>query len=208
MKFFFGLDLGQSVDYTALVIAERLKADKPHYHLRHLERFPLGTPYPEIVANVKSLLVNPMFARKTVLVVDATGVGAPVLDLFHGAQLPCSIYGIYIHGGDVVTREGSHLRVPKRDLVSVVQVLLQSGRLKIAESLPEAKTLVKELLNFRVKIDPVTSHDSYAAWRENIHDDLTLATALACWLAEKVEVEIPLCAPLIEGLTKVNQWRF
>ena len=206
MKFFVGLDLGQSTDYTALVIAERIKADTPHYHIRHLKRFPLHTPYPAIVAHVKGLLVNPLFASEAVLVADATGVGAPVIDMFHHAQLPCSIYGVHIHGGDAVTHDGAHLRVPKRDLVSIVQVLLQSARLKIAEALPEAATLVQELLNFRVKIDPHTAHDSYAAWRENLHDDLVLATALACWVAEKIDVDVPIVAPVLVYFTRRDPW--
>ena len=33
-------------------------------------------------------------------------------------------------------------------------------------------------------IDPRTTHDSYAAWREQAHDDLVLAVALACWWGE------------------------
>ncbi|MDD1753960.1 MAG: hypothetical protein LUQ38_12840 [Methanotrichaceae archaeon] len=41
-----------------------------------------------------------------------------------------------------------------------------------------------ELLNFKVKIDPQTAHDSYSAWRESEHDDLVLSVALACWYAE------------------------
>jgi hypothetical protein len=74
--------------------------------------------------------------------------------------------------------------VPKRDLVAAVQVLLQNGRLKIAPELELAPVLKKELLNFRVKIDPKTAHDSYEHWREGDHDDLVLATALACWYSE------------------------
>ena len=48
-----------------------------------------------------------------------------------------------------------------------------------------AATLVQELLNFRVTIDPRTAHDSYAAWREGMHDDLVLAVAMACWWGER-----------------------
>ena len=48
--------------------------------------------------------------------------------------------------------------MPKRDLVSLMQVLLQTQRLKVAEGLPDAAVLVEELLNFRVKIDPLTAH--------------------------------------------------
>ena len=35
-----------------------------------------------------------------------------------------------------------------------------------------------------MKIDPITAHDSYGAWREGQHDDLVLAVALAVWFAE------------------------
>jgi hypothetical protein len=77
--------------------------------------------------------------------------------------------------------------VPKRDLVSVVQVLLQAERLKIASSLKEASTLTAELLAFKVSIN-LRGHDSYGndagPWRENPHDDLVLAVALAAWYGE------------------------
>jgi hypothetical protein len=42
---------------------------------------------------------------------------------------------VFIHGGEAVTRGGDVHRVPKRVLVSTLQVLLQTGRLKFAEGL-------------------------------------------------------------------------
>jgi len=116
-------------------------------------------------------------------VVDATGVGAPVVDLLRHAGVR-SLEAITITAGDSVYQGGSHHRVPKRELVSTMVVLLQSGRLKVAEDLPDAGLLIQELLNFRIKIDPLTAHDSYGAWREGQNDDLVLATALACWYGE------------------------
>jgi hypothetical protein len=74
--------------------------------------------------------------------------------------------------------------VPKRDLVTVTQVLLQNGRLRVAAGLPEAETLKRELLNFRVKIDPRTAHGSYEHWRESEHDDLVLAVSIAAWFRQ------------------------
>jgi hypothetical protein len=188
-KYYCGLDLGQASDHSALVIAEKIEPAKkqpPEYHIRHLQRFPLGTSYPQIVTHIKAMLEREPLKENVRLALDYTGVGRPVADMFEvsDAGLSCFVHKISIHGGDAVQREGMTIRVPKRDLVAVVQVLLQSGRLQIADALPEAKTLEKELLNFRVKIDPATAHDSYSAWRENIHDDLVLAVALACWLAE------------------------
>src|SRR5262245_32263990 len=126
MKYYFGLDLGQANDYTALAIAERIPGGgekKPDYQLRHIQRFKLNTPYPQIVETIKGLTERPEFQREAVLAVDATGVGAPVVDMFKAAKLPCDLYAIHIHGGDAVTHEGKDYRVPKRDLVSVVQVL-------------------------------------------------------------------------------------
>jgi hypothetical protein len=155
--------------------------------MRHLERFELHTRYPEIVEHVKRLLLREPFRRRmryTSLLIDRTGVGAGVVDSFyeHGVR-PISVS---IHGGSTVAMEPSDLsyRVPKRDLVAAIQVPLQNGRLKIAPELELAPVLKKELLNFRVKIDPRTAHDSYEHWREGDHDDLVLATALACWFRE------------------------
>jgi hypothetical protein len=42
----------------------------------------------------------------------------------------------------------------------------------------------KGLLHFRAKIDSLTAHSSYGAWKEGQHDDLVLAVALAVWFAE------------------------
>ncbi len=89
------------------------------------------------------------------------------------------------HFGEALTRDGSSYRVPKRDLVGVLQVLFQSGRIKVAGSLKEGETLLRELQRFRAKINLSTGHDSYEAWRESDHDDLVLAVALAAWYAAR-----------------------
>lgn len=194
-NFILGLDLGQSQDYTALAILEWLEQEQEkaatvegsraakkiyHYHIRRLERT-RGTPYPQIVARVKEIMSK---LEGAALVIDQTGVGAPVVDMFKQAAL--KPIGVLIHGGDRVTQEGSTWRVPKRDLVGVLQVLLQNSRLKVAGELELADVLTREMLNFKVKIDPLTAHDSYSAWREAEHDDLVLAVALAAWYGERI----------------------
>ncbi len=160
-------------------------------NLRDLHRFPLGTPYPEIVESVRAMLdTEPLAGRDMALVVDATGVGAGVVDQFAVAGM--QPIAVSIHGGDRVgsesVRHGHDVfwryRVPKRDLVSAVQVLSQQRRLKTPRALEHADTLRQELQNFHVKIDPKTSHDSYSHWREGSHDDLVLATALAAWFRQ------------------------
>jgi len=79
--------------------------------------------------------------------------------------------------------DGPSVHVPKRDLVSTMSFLLEGRRLKIAEALPEAPTLTRELGEFQRRVTPA-GHDQYASWRESTHDDLVLAVALACWWRE------------------------
>jgi hypothetical protein len=153
--------------------------------VRHLERFELGTKYTDVVESVGALARSePLRLMPAVLLVDKTGVGAAVLDSFTHARI--GAVAITLHGGSSVTRDPQRagFRVPKRDLVTVTQVLLQNGRLRVASGLPEAETLKKELLNFRVKIDPKTAHDSYEHWRESDHDDLVLAVSMAAWFRQ------------------------
>ena len=198
--YILGLDLGQARDYTALAIIEKQKGKV--YQVRRLERT-RGTSYPEVVTRVKGILDK---LQGAALVVDQTGVGAPVVDMFVQAGL--KPVGIYIHGGDKATHEGNTWRVPKRDLVAVLQVLLQNQRLKIAPG-PLSDILASEMLNFRVKIDPVTAHDSYSAWREAEHDDLVLAVALACWYGENARPKpsVLVLHPSSESLEVTPPWQ-
>ena len=75
-------------------------------YLRHLERYPLGTKYGEIVACVKGFSPGalPRRMRYTRLLADKTGVGAAVIDGFYEK----GVYpiGVTIHGGSAVTRGG------------------------------------------------------------------------------------------------------
>jgi len=185
MDFLIGLDLGQVADPTALVITEvqwpTTAEDRPRYQVRHSERM-LGWPYPRVVEQVGGRLAQLPYPHQRWLAADAPGVGRPVIDMLTQAKL--EPIAITLHGGAQLHQDGRAYRVPKRDVVSALQVAFQEGRLKIARQLPLAQMLIDELLAFRVKIDMGTGHDSYSAWREKDHDDLVLATGLAVWMGE------------------------
>src|SRR5262249_60856927 len=99
------------------------------------KRYPLGTPYPDVVADVQRLkALDPLSRKDTMLVADATGVGAPVVDMFARARLePLSVQ--ITAGAQPLKIDRLHWHVPKRDLASVLQVLLQDDRLRIAARL-------------------------------------------------------------------------
>jgi hypothetical protein len=89
--------------------------------------------------------------------------------------------------------------VPKKELVASLQVLLQTRRLKVAKTLPEAATLVRELETFRVKVTEA-ANETFGAWREGQHDDLVLAVALAAWVGEQcLACEGPVGVPHVLG---------
>jgi hypothetical protein len=193
--YFVGLDLGQAQDFTALAVLDRplvVPQDlpellRPAYAVRHLHRFPLGTPYPEVVKAVVALLQAPPLSD-CLLLADQTGVGRAVVEMLYQGlcgRTDCRLLAITITGGHAVTRgEDGSLHVPKKELVGTLQVLLQTRRLQVARTLPDAQVLVRELENFRAKTTPARN-ESFEAWRESDHDDLVLAVALAAWAGEK-----------------------
>jgi hypothetical protein len=201
MGYYVGLDLGQSADYSALAVIQGVKEvdfeEKPEkiksfLHLRHLERYPLRTPYTEIAEAVADLMRSEQLngveydpsRRRTAktrseLLVDKTGVGAGVTDLLKAKGLLFT--PITIHSGETVSNDKGTYNVPKKDLIAALEVPFDIGTLKVAEGLELWPTLKEELLNFRRKQNRKTNHISFEHWREGDHDDLVLACAMACW---------------------------
>ena len=190
-QFVISADIGKAADYTALSVIEyKSIGDNKNslnaqyeYHIRHLERPPLGTPYPEVLKKISRLADHPVIQQDSMIVVDATGVGAPIVDMLREKH-PLLVAITITSGNNVNEVSKYNYTVPKRDLISNLQVLYQSHQIKIAREIPEAETLIKELLSFKVKIS-TSGHDSYEAWREGIHDDLVLSVALGCWYHER-----------------------
>src|SRR4051812_2842860 len=160
IEYFSGLDLGQAQDFTALAVLEQTEGPDllerakqvKHYAVRHLERLPLGTPYTAVAAHVATLFARGPLAG-TALAIDHTGVGRPVFDMLKKSNIRARLCAITITAGHEAHDDGAGgWHVPKRQLVSVLQVLLQGRRVRVSPSLPHADTLVKELTTFQVKI--------------------------------------------------------
>ena len=195
LRHFVGLDLGLPHEFTALAVLERplvsaedvLVRRKPAYALRHLQRFPLGTPYPAVVQGVLALLRDALLSDPT-LGVDQTGVGRAVVDMLADAlrgQVSCLFFPMTLTAGHAVTGgEAGSLHVPKKELIGTLQLLLQTRRLQVARSLTDAAVLMKELENYRIKVT-TARNETFESWREGPHDDLVLAVAMAAWLGEQ-----------------------
>lgn len=203
-RYLIGLDVGTINDWTAVSVLQKYGEWEPvpvrkglgttledrwcfrEYRLLHLERH-LGEPYTEIVRHVQALTAQPRLEGARI-VVDGTGVGRPVIDVMADLGLK-RLTPVIITGGDNVSSSSVHgrmeYRVPKRDLVGTLQVLLQNQELRIPANLPLRQELTTELQNFKIKLNAETGHDSYEHWRSSDHDDLVLSVALPLWYAEK-----------------------
>ena len=196
-RFVVGVDLGQAADPTAICVVEhtrgvmdsgselerhcglsgKLQTACEFYDVRHMERLALGMSYPAQVQRVKDLLTRaPLEGAE--LVIDETGVGRAVADIFNDAGL--KPIRISITAGNEATWAGrDRWHVAKTVLISTVDAMLHTGKLRFAAALSEADAMRDELLDFRRKLSDA-GRASYAA-RTGQHDDLVLAVAIACW---------------------------
>lgn len=208
-NFTIGLDLGQARDYSALIVTERvqvvcgeLSPDDAYWyqgrrvfdehHVRHIQRWELGTPYPVVVDNVAELLQTPDFRRRAHLVLDATGVGGAVADMFVEAykagrlsrywpQRITLTAGFSSAGPGRARGHQANLTAHKGDVVARLLSLFERGRLMLPPGLPLADALEKELRAFKLKQGPRTGNLTFEAERESDHDDLVIALALSVW---------------------------
>ena len=180
--FYLGLDLGKKHDHTAIVIVEKC-GEK--LLVRHLERVALGTPYTEVVARIREIVLR---SGQWSVVVDGTGVGEPVVDALRRAGLGCEITAVTITGGQQQSRGGAICSVPKQDLIAGVQMAMEKGELRVARRLGEAGALVKEMLNVRITAGLAMGKVRMGADGYGEHDDLVIALALACWRARRREI--------------------
>jgi hypothetical protein len=200
-----GVDIGQKVDPSAICVAELqergtvrdsvgqlVERGQIHYVVRHLQRLPLGTPYPAVVDRLLQICDKLEQRRHKVEIrLDATGLGAPLVDLFrersaawrlghaivgHGRR---SLVPVYLTGSDRATIEDGELRLGKAPMVSRLQVLLQQELIHLPDT-AEAEAMRSELANFEIRVNE-NAHAQFGAFKTGTHDDLVVALGLACW---------------------------
>jgi hypothetical protein len=209
-EFAIGLDVGQQIDFSAIAVVARVVAplnefDQQHrqktelrFAVRWLERPQLGTAFSKVVARTVALRNDPAVERKvecydhgrlttTVvkppIVVDATGVGAPLVEMFRKDHKVSPIPVIITGGQELNTARGRY-RVPKQDLIAALSVGFELQQVKVASGLDLSDDLMGELKNFRMQTNASTGRSTYDA-KPGHHDDLLIAVALAVWWLEE-----------------------
>jgi hypothetical protein len=194
-EFFIGVDLGQRRDRTAIVIIEcaeiasnqrnaiTFAPDRRNRRaVRHIERLPLDTPYTVIAERIGRKADELAAHAPCSVIVDATGVGLPVVDALRFPASRWKLVPVTIGHADREIYADGFWRVAKRDLMARLQVAFDFDELTIAGNLPEAETLIEELMAMRATIRS-TGRTRYESPGE-AHDDLAIALSLAWWGAD------------------------
>jgi hypothetical protein len=181
---FNGIDIGQRRDPTAICVAELQSRPGPtraeiHYLIRHLDRLPLRTPYPDVARRLRDLCssVAHRSGESPTVYVDATGVGLPVLDIPKAAATNARVVGVFFTHGDRRDEKNGEVRLGKAFLVSRLQALLQTGRLHLPRT-AEADALAAELRDYEIRVSE-DANEKYGAFRVGTHDDLVTGLGLA-----------------------------
>jgi hypothetical protein len=208
-EYYLGLDLGQKKSHMAIAIVERRTdwiefrnpvtwameredVTPPRVLVRHLERVRLGTSYMDVADRVRELAWSNELRGRTKVVVDATGAGAPVVDILRRdqdlLQRACELDSVTITSGSAVRKgpKKGEWWVPKQDLITGLVLMLAEEKLEISRELPEARRLIEEVVRY--------GRD------EGFQDDLVLALSLATWRMRAEHED-----PLKDGGTKVRK---
>lgn len=184
MELALGIDIGQRYEASGLCLAEiqeRTVSGRraEHYVVRVLERIAPDTSFPRIATRVAQVVDNAYESQGSwpEVYVDATGLGDPITSLIQEELGGYEIRTVYFNHGDRRETKDSETIVGKAWLVSHLQKLLQTNRLHLP-STPEASDLVRELLEYRIRLPP-DANDRYGAFPVGRHDELVTALGLA-----------------------------
>jgi hypothetical protein len=171
-KYFAGLDLGKQVDHSVLAVVEL--TDKNVVRLVHKREFPLGTPYPEVIAYAAK--AHQIFDFEG-MYVDKTGIGDAVVDELVGIDIP-SVKGVFFTEAE------------KENMLNYLKLLMEKKQLHIRG---EDKDLIAQINEQQYEyLKPSTAQEYiHLKFRHprGRHDDQLYALALACYASKEAEPE-------------------
>lgn len=198
--FIVAVDLGSVNDSTAISVVEIQQVNevteaypvqglpwevskKEHFHyiVRNLIRPRLGTSYPVIISQIAAIVgALPKFTQPNLLVLDGTGLGAPVVQSARQQGLKC--ISIAITAGQTASLHGKNWTVPKALLVGDLRLAMHQKTLHVAQGFAERETLATELAAFTARLSASGRASFEAAGSE--HDDTVLSLAMAIFVAK------------------------
>lgn len=171
-----GVDIARRSDYAAAVHLLP-DTDGHRWRVALAEQIPHSADYARLVAYIAHLADG-----GRVVAVDATGVGAPVLE-YARAATSHPVWGVTVHGGRRARQTGRwDLSLPKQGLVAYARRGLEDGRMVIPRRAPGADLLVSQL----AQIAPVRRRGRRPALEARTgHDDVAFAWMVSVWMTRQ-----------------------
>ena len=171
-RYFSGLDLGKQIDYSVLAVVQL--NEKNEVRLVHKRQFPLGTPYPDVIAyaarTCKAFNLEAMY-------VDKTGIGDAVVDELEAICIP-EVKGVFFTD------------VEKENMLNYLKLLMEKKQLRIQG---EDKQLIAQINEQQYEyLKPNSAQERiHLKFRHprGRHDDQLFALALACYASKEAEPE-------------------
>ena len=193
-RFFVGFDLGQKSTPSAIVLLEKVLVvtkerdpvtwswiQRTEIHLLRAERLPLNMTYEAIAAKLRSVIRSLPNAKNVTLVMDATGCGAPFVDLLRKQPVGALTMPVTITASGAPSMTNGAHRISKTDLMKSLNYLISSPDFKINAPAEDHRAIMQELQNIRM----LSSTSGAMRFTSSEQDDLVMALALAAWPARK-----------------------
>ncbi|MCK9569672.1 hypothetical protein M0R72_12085 [Candidatus Pacearchaeota archaeon] len=186
MTFILALDPAQLRDWSALAAIDmqyKVERKRFEYSLVAMNR-KQALPYDQIVDWVIKALKNPAFNTHSPpeFVLDATGVGVAVNDMFRAKHIRTKAVTITVGNG--LNREGSIIHLGKARLVGKFLGAFDAGKVHVNPDMPIWPAVEREMLSFRAEMSAQGRVKLEAEQGE--HDDMLFALALCIWYGEEI----------------------
>ena len=201
-KVILSLDLAQLQDYSAITVLKPMETRRPvttdddrdrrygavdvftTYRVVWVERFNDRT-YSQVLDRAERILDHPsLFLEEKEIVIDATGLGGPVVQMAQQRDFE-DITPIVITGGESPRYAGGTYYVPRSQLITSLVAVVESERLKIAADLEFGEVLTDELKSLTIKKKRDTGRESFETLKSTSHDDLVMSLAMGIWICEQ-----------------------
>jgi len=189
LRYHVGVDLGTLQDPTAVAIIEDVlrpaprwgKAYRQLFEPRRLTmiqafRLKVGIDWVDVLDFIERMMKTPPLQDDGSLIVDTTGLGNVVGAMLRERKIDFT--GVTITAGDSYSEQThSSYRCSKMYLLSNLATQFQSGELRIASGIKDAKAFRQQVEDFSAIYTPSGNMTFQSGYGK--HDDLLFAAALA-----------------------------
>lgn len=211
-QYIVAVDIAKRRDYTAIQIyrdtPELIKGDAransldKHFHHQDLVYQFKGQDmrYQDLAMHIVRLLSDKKVQNNNDLIVDGTGVGVAVVDIFRERGLnPIPIVAtaggsarpIYSDIGNILgngpalkgMKTVSEWHVPKVEMVQAGQVAMEQHLVRIAPNVSHLEDFKEQLMGFKGRFNENTNYTKYDAEDDDVHDDFITCYLMAMWWA-------------------------